>query len=414
MGLATGFYFYGLLYFTNVAYVLGAFLLMKCCSRSTGANLIAWWGMIIMVSVSFHHYHLQEGGVKSEGLALDLIFMTNFIKLHMFAVNYDNAGKLDDPEKCKNLTTREKYFAESLRERLSFAEWLQYFFFCGSSVSGMSHEYRDFDEFINLKAGYAKIPKNRLIGHAAKRFAHMIICVVLMVVLSLNVSFDTLLTEEWTSKPFIWRAGYLIAAIHIKVLTLFIGFVSQETNFIACGQGYKPATKDEPENFNSLRVISIWSFESQISWTEAISKWNIQVHLWLKYYIMLRLMDRKKPKGQMQVGPMVVTFIVSAAWHGIQVGFFLMFFGFALCEYIVKTGERTKAAQFVTKNVPFHVYHPIKWFFQFFIGSYLVICFQMMTFERFNFVHSHFYYIGHWALPLGVILVSVLPKAKRA
>lgn len=195
MGLVTGFYFYGLLYFTNVAYVIGAYLLMKCCSRTTGANLIAWWGMIIMVSVSFHHYHLQEGGVKSEGLALDLIFMTNFIKLHMFAVNYDNAGKLDDPEKIKNLTTREKYFAEPLRKRVSFAEWCQYFFFVGSSISGMSHEYRDFNEFINLEAGFAKIPKHRLIGQAGKRFSHMIVCVVLMVFLSMNVSFDTLLTE---------------------------------------------------------------------------------------------------------------------------------------------------------------------------------------------------------------------------
>jgi len=44
--------------------------------------------------------------------------------------------------------------------------------------------------------------------------------------------------------PLVMRALYLIAAIHIKVLTLFIGFVSQETNFIACGQGYKPAIKD--------------------------------------------------------------------------------------------------------------------------------------------------------------------------
>jgi len=161
-------------------------------------------------------------------------------------------------------------------------------------------------------------------------------------------------------------------------------------------------------------VISIWAFESQISWTEAVSTWNIQVHLWLKYYIMLRLMDRRKPKGQMQVGPMVITFIVSAAWHGIQVGFFLMFFGFAVMEYIVKVGGKTKLINLILQHVPFAVYHPFKWFSQFFIGSYLVICFQMMTFERFNFVHSHLYYFGHWALPLGVVLVTVLPKVKRA
>lgn len=153
----------------------------------------------------------------------------------MFAVNYDNAGKLDDPEKSKLFTSRERYFAEPLRKNVSFAQWMQYFLFCGSSVSGMCHEFRDFDEYINLKAGYAKIPRDRLIPEAAKRFGQMVICVVLMVIVSLNFSFDHLLTQEWADLPFLLRAAYLIAAIHIKVLTLFIGFVSQETNFIVCG-----------------------------------------------------------------------------------------------------------------------------------------------------------------------------------
>ena len=78
--------------------------------------------------------------------------------------------------------------------------------------------------------------------------------------------------------------------------------------------------------------------EHQISWHEAIVSWNISVHHWLKYYIMLRLLDRTKPKGQMQVGPMAATFILSAAWHGCQLGFFLMFIGFSMMEYICKLG----------------------------------------------------------------------------
>ena len=53
---------------------------------------------------------------------------------------------------------------------------------------------------------------------------------------------------------------------------------------------------------------------------------------------------------------MLITFIVSAAWHGIQVGFFVMFVGFAIMEYSIKVSERTKVCQFVTKNVPFAVY----------------------------------------------------------
>ena len=69
--------------------------------------------------------------------------------------------------------------------------------------------------------------------------------------------------------------------------------------------------------------------------------WNIQVHLWLKYYIMMRLMDRSLPRSKTQMGPMIITFVVSAAWHGIEIGFFFMFIGFAFMEYIVKAANAT-------------------------------------------------------------------------
>ncbi len=66
-----------------------------------------------------------------------------------------------------------------------------------------------------------------------------------------------------------------------------------------------------------------------VSWQAAVNSWNIQIHKWLKYYVMLRLMDRSKPRGQMQVYPMVMTFLASAVWHGIEPGFFVFFMGLA-------------------------------------------------------------------------------------
>ena len=138
------------------------------------------------------------------------------------------------------------------------------------------------------------------------------------------------------------------------------------------------------------------------------------MHLWLKYYVMLRLMDRTKPKTQMQVVPMAVTFVVSAAWHGMEIGFFAMFIGFAFMEYFIKVGAKTKVANWIVTTLPFAVYHPVKWFYQYFMASYLVISFILMKFERFNYVHKHLYYFGHWALPLSCLMVTFLPKVRRA
>jgi len=191
-GFLVGFYFYGLLFFANVAYILVGYLLMACCSRTAGANLITWWGAICMISVSYHHFHIADA--NSGGLAIDLIFMMNFVKLHMFAVNYDNAGKLDDPIKSKNFTPREIHFAEPLKDKVCFSDWIHYFFFVGASWTGMPHEYRNFDDFIHSREGYANIPKDKLWRAAFSRFGQLVIAVIATVVLGLNVNWGYLLT----------------------------------------------------------------------------------------------------------------------------------------------------------------------------------------------------------------------------
>lgn len=168
LGFGLGFYNYGLLFLINVASIIVCFMLIRFNSRVNGANLVTWWGAIFMISVSFHHHHIAH---ESGTLSLDLIFMMNFVKIHMFAVNYENAGKLDDPSKSINLTPREKLFAEPLRNKVIFIDWINYFFFVGSSWTGMCHEYKDFDDYINSKEGFANIPRQKIFTHAFTRFA---------------------------------------------------------------------------------------------------------------------------------------------------------------------------------------------------------------------------------------------------
>ena len=94
---------------------------------------------------------------------------------------------------------------------------------------------------------------------------------------------------------------------------------------IASGFGYRPAKKierdglitEKPENLNSIRTIEAAGAMFGTSFGDFTPNWNISVHMWLKYYVMLRLMDRKAPKGKMQILPLVMTFMASGVWHGI-------------------------------------------------------------------------------------------------
>lgn len=55
----------------------------------------------------------------------------------------------------------------------------------------------------------------------------------------------------------------------------------------------------------------------------------------------------------------------------------------------------------------------MRWLFCYGIASYLVIAFEFRRFEKFNYVHSNLYYIGHWILPLATVIVTLLPKVRR-
>ena len=140
---------------------------------------------------------------------------------------------------------------------------------------------------------------------AITRLSHSLICTACLLILAKFVNYEHLLTEEWATSPLPYRFGYIIAAVHIKAFVMFTGMSAMEANFIACGQGYSPAKRDEngeiteQENFNSIRNVSLMAIETQKNWNKAVAGWNTSVHYWLKYYVMIPLMDKNKPRGQM-------------------------------------------------------------------------------------------------------------------
>ena len=92
VGLATGFTFYGLAYIFNIALILTCYCCLLALPRKQGAKLLTLVAVLGCGSASVYHLHYSQ---LSEGWDIDIIFMINFVKLHMIAVNYENAAYLD-------------------------------------------------------------------------------------------------------------------------------------------------------------------------------------------------------------------------------------------------------------------------------------------------------------------------------
>jgi MBOAT, membrane-bound O-acyltransferase family len=92
----------------------------------------------------------------------------------------------------------------------------------------------------------------------------------------------------------------------------------------------------EKPRFTRVRTICVWDIEFSYDVKDFLGAWNISVHKWLKYYVYLRMI---KPGQHIQIVPILMTFVVSAIWHGFYPGYFLFFISSGLMDYIFKLGQ---------------------------------------------------------------------------
>ena len=201
-----------------------------------------------------------------------------------------------------------------------------------------------------------------------------------------------------------------------------LGFTAMECNFIACGQGYVPEKKTKnaegkevvvPEEFNAIKSVLVWPIYACTDFGALVNAWNIQIHHWLKYYVMMRLIDRSKPRNQTQVMPQLICFLVSSIWHGLEVGLWVCMFGFGMLLALYNITSRTQLCNWIGTNVPFVIYQPFKWLFFYFCASWIEICFELRYFSVFYKVHATMYHVGTWLPILICIVFSFLPKVRR-
>lgn len=120
-------------------------------------------GGLLTLGNIIEHYK-EETGYNISTLA-----MITFVKQYMLATNYrDGNGDLDGW-----LTSREKKYA--LKDLPTFTDYCNYLFPLVSSVIGPSFEYKDWNDYLNVRGDYAKMRPFSNYFDAFKRFGQGVI-----------------------------------------------------------------------------------------------------------------------------------------------------------------------------------------------------------------------------------------------
>jgi D-alanyl-lipoteichoic acid acyltransferase DltB (MBOAT superfamily) len=164
--------------------------------------------------------------------------------------------------------------------------------------------------------------------------------------------------------------------------------------------------------YNSMRVVNIRPLLPLITVHEFTIHWNIQTHLWLKYYVMLRLIDRKAPRNASKHLPTLVTFIVSSIWHGVYPGYIVFFVACGFLTLQTKIAPNLKVIKRLQSLLPPVVCQILSAVYSHFMVSYFGLAFLFLKAELFNKMFVNYHWAGHWILLVATALCFVLPTER--
>jgi len=120
-----------------------------------------------------------------------------------------------------------------------------------------------------------------------------------------------------------------------------VGWKLGQGSLDLCGLTYTVKTKEdgtEEVSFDKIDACNVKVMEWSINPKIKLQYWNRQIHLWLKYYLYLRLVNTKTFQKKKWVASLF-TFLASALWHGFYASYYLFFIHFFFIEQIAAFAE---------------------------------------------------------------------------
>ena len=298
------------------------------------------------------------------------IYMMNICKYSSLAFAYEDGAK-DDKELKNKHSIQYK-----IKNPPTFLEMMSFTYFYPSACIGPSFEFKDFIDFINFEGCYANLPVKFIITSGLKGYVYALLMMAFYGALKPKIPLEYVGTVEYGKQSVLYKYIYLTIAMTLHRAKFYSGWLLSYAGFIISGIAY---TEDDNKeiSFSKGSYGSIIDCEFGINIKTKITSWNNTVSLWLKYSWFLRLINVKsKTFYNNKKLASLLTFMMSAFWHGFYPTYYVFFFLFFLLqnanEYFDKLGLYTyiRSGSYI-KRIPM-------WLFsQFMVNSLGAIIFNL-------------------------------------
>ncbi|KAJ2009731.1 Lysophospholipid acyltransferase [Coemansia thaxteri] len=298
----------------------------------------------------------------------------------------------------------------------SLLEYLGYVFFFPGFAVGPAFEMATYRRMI----AFDSTPHRRQLN--ARAYVTLLVglfWMVVYVVCNSTFTFAYVTTNEFAQMRFAAKAVYLCISGVVARAAYYTAWKMSEGACVLAGLGFDGfSKKDGGVQWMDISNVHIADVELGSSIKQLIDGWNIGTNTWLRHHVYLRIMADASQQQQQQTSQKhaqpppssstaatVLTFLVSAWWHGFYPGYYLTFVIAALVASAARTLRRSLnplVSQSNSVSIK-SAYDLVGWAMSKYALDFSVSPFMVLTLP----LSLRAWRNNYFAVPLAVILIHV-------
>lgn len=341
-------------------------------------------------------------GILSTDFSGPMMIITQKITTLAFQVHDGIAHKAEDltPDQLQN----------AVKARPSFLEYLSYHLNFMSILAGPCSNFKDYIAFIEgrhvqmkllevnwKQKGYDRLPEPSPNGAVLHKLFLVLVSSILFLLFSKAFPVEYIVDDMFIKETsFLWRSIYVYLAIQVRKPKYYFAWILADAVNNAAGYGFSGVDEQGRFQWDLICNLNIWNIETSTSFKMYIDNWNMQTAVWLK-----RICYERASRY-----PTVLTFILSAFWHGVYPGYFFTFITAIPVILAAKKIRNNFRHYFISSRTRKVFYDIITW-----IVTQLAVCYTVTPFTMLAVKPSFKYYSSmyfHFHI-LSLLVLLILP-----
>ncbi|XP_019728520.1 lysophospholipid acyltransferase 1 [Hippocampus comes] len=334
-------------------------------------SMVVAMGYLIVCHVS--RVFIFKYGILSTDFSGPLMVVTQKITSLAFQL-HDGMCK-----KAEELTSEQKLLA--ITARPSLIEYLSYNLNFLSVLVGPFNNYKDYIDFIegthisgslrrsastSDKNGFHKSPDPSPLNAVCQKLLVCCGCMIFFLIVTQSLPIEYNVNPHFVSHaPFITRLIYALFSIQAARIKFYFAWTLGDAISNAAGFGFSGMDENGKASWSLLSNLNVVGVETATSFKAFIDNWNIQTGNWLKTVCYDRV-----PRHRL-----VLTFILSALWHGVYPGYYFTFLTGILMTLAARAVRKSFRPYFLGSSRLKLGYDILTW-----ASTQMAICYTVMPF----------------------------------